>query len=401
MIPLARIFGGSHERSISSDLQLKRSDRKLQAVKPTTSGLAVMLPDATAMKPGPRRFAIWNDGTDALDVEAFGGGALSPALSVAVGDIAYLALYDNSTSAGGWDHETRTVGTAPNAQAAAFFYVFGGFPGPEDVREHNHQTNTWDAKSDFPSTNHSNAGSFSLGASAIVVGDNTSPQDKVDQYTPSTDTHTAKGDAPFSNASSQAEAESGMGYILGNISDQDLTASYTLGGDSWDTGLTTKPTDCFDGGAATVDGEVYTPSGDSSAGTGDDLESYDPVSDAWTMQTGYSTGATRRFACFEQGDLVRKVGGNEGDSVTIHDRHDEYNPAMNSWQARAVFPAGNRALCAGAGPEDQGHVFGGVVTTAAQDDLARYVAASDSWETRADGIEAKTSIHPNGAAVAP
>jgi N-acetylneuraminic acid mutarotase len=126
--------------------------------------------------------------------------------------------------------------------------------------------------------------------------------------------------------------------------------------------------------AAALDGKVYVIGGSNSTGALPSMEVYDPAANTWTAKASMPTAKRAPGAATANGRIY-VMGGD----TSVY----EYNPATNTWAARSPLPATPVDVVAVA--SISGHIFVAFNTGSnTRPSLYRYDPFRDAWERRAD-----------------
>jgi N-acetylneuraminic acid mutarotase len=126
---------------------------------------------------------------------------------------------------------------------------------------------------------------------------------------------------------------------------------------------------------ARINGKIYA----SPAGSGTDVDVYDPVADTWnTVST--LPGGDRETMVFVAGSdgLLYVLGGN---FATPTAEVDAYNPTTNAWAQRSPMPAPRAELGGALGPDGRIFIFGGQSTFGGSEltAIAAFDPGTDTW----------------------
>jgi N-acetylneuraminic acid mutarotase len=254
---------------------------------------------------------------------------------------------------------------------------------------------TWTTRADMPtprwglSTSVVDGKIYAIGGGQGMIGKYMSP---VEEYDPATDTWTKKADMPTGRAFFSTSVVNGKIYAIGGApgDNRDTTAveEYDPATDTW-TRKADMPTErCFHS-TCVVNGKIYAFGGrfepeDLNLAT---VEEYDPATDTWTQKAdmpkarfAFSTSAIDGKIYVIGG--VEAPGGLTGPAISTV---EEYDPATESWMAKADMPTAraflstcvvNRRIFAIGGTPGS---WGGIRST-----VEEYNPATDTWTKRPD-----------------
>jgi hypothetical protein len=208
---------------------------------------------------------------------------------------------------------------------------------------------------------------------------------------------TAKSDMPTARSAFTVSVVSGIIYAIGGANHsinplnphRSTVEAYDPVANTWST-KAFMPTARSEPTSAVVNGIIYVFGGDNAISTTTNsnsfkpvttVESYNPVTNTWTTRAPMAT-ARERFAAAEVGGIIYVMGGLIPDGsgfVTDAATVAAYNPATNSWAAKASMPFARSFLTAVA--------LDGIIYAIGDQDLPRTVQAYDpvanSWTTKA------------------
>lgn len=120
-----------------------------------------------------------------------------------------------------------------------------------------------------------------------------------------------------------------------------------------------------------------------------DFWEYDPLLDVWTEKAGIpGVNISRSFgvAFAIQGKGYIGLGLDNWPAVASDDKKDlwEYNPASNTWQAKADLPAVARSGCASMVIDNKGYVLAGADQTSPLAEVWAFDPVTGTWARKAD-----------------
>jgi len=133
-----------------------------------------------------------------------------------------------------------------------------------------------------------------------------------------------------------------------------------------------------------VNGILYAVGGETDPGTSlNTVEAYDPSSNTWTSRAPMLT-ARRELAAGVVNGILYAVGGHSGgsqDSI-YHTTLEAYDPATNTWTAKAPMPTARNLLAVGV-VNGILYAAGGTNGSAALATVEAYDPATNTWTTKA------------------
>ena len=210
----------------------------------------------------------------------------------------------------------------------------------------------------------------------------------------SASTWTEKAGMPTGKMSLSSSVVDGVIYTFGgrtggtDASDIEVFASaeaYDPQTDSW-TALADMPTPRFWHGSGTVDGIVYVVGGNSNASNDSFLplstvEAYDPAANTWTARANLPTARYGLTISVVDG-ILYAIGGrrNQSNVSTV----EAYDPATDTWTAVAEMPT-PRPFSASSVVDGKVYVFGGLDNIGGgRLTVEVYDPATDAWTTQSD-----------------
>lgn len=117
-----------------------------------------------------------------------------------------------------------------------------------------------------------------------------------------------------------------------------------------------------------------------------DLWEYDPALNTWVAKAAMPDTARDGAACFVINNRAYIVGGDVGSYATADVW--EYNPSTNAWAAKTPYPLGGIsdpfAFTLGAGTSARGYISCGTVSSAAGKKTYAYDPTANTWTAKAD-----------------
>jgi N-acetylneuraminic acid mutarotase len=219
---------------------------------------------------------------------------------------------------------------------------------------------SWRLRADLPTWRVHSAAVGLNGKVYIFSGAGASLELSTQAYDPVTNTWATKAQMPSSLMNHAAVEHGGNVYIFGSTNTgTGVTYMYNPGTDAWTTktALGNSRTHMC---AASVAGKIYVFGGDDGVDPLKDNHEYNPATDTWTVKA-QMTYRRLHFCGVAVNGKVYAIGGFGG--ITGPDYADlssveEYDPAANSWTAKANMPTARSGLAAGV-IADRVYVFGG------------------------------------------
>jgi len=249
----------------------------------------------------------------------------------------------------------------------------------------------WTAKTAMP-TPRNNMAYATVGGKIYTIGGWADFANN-EVYDPATDTWAIRAPMPVGLTAAQSAEAGGKIYIIGGRNSsgfQTINQVYDTATDTWATkapfpfagnGLSA-------GSAAASGGKIYVFGG---WGVGSALphaygtSEYDPATDTWTskapMLASAGGGGRIGMAAANVGGIIYVMGGNEfGGPPGNSSRNDAYDPATNSWTAKASLPIAQHAAEAVV-IGGKVNILGGFENTGMTTLHQQYDPAADSWTT--------------------
>ena len=171
---------------------------------------------------------------------------------------------------------------------------------------------------------------------------------------------------------------------IGVLSDSSANEEYDPATNSWVT-RASMPTARHGLAAAVVNNKIYAIGGHNGAHLSTN-EEYDPATNSWTTKASMPT-ARSLLAAAAVNNRIYAIGGFYYDPETAEfhyslQANEEYDPATNTWAARASMPTGRSGLAA-AVANDKIYAVGGNSSGDLLVSHERYEPATDTWTARA------------------
>lgn len=364
---------------------------KLWYVDVTAVSQQVRMPDATKLKPGGCVGVVaMQTASNTVTIADSAGTAITLSTggtTITADQGVKMLLLDNSTAAGTWAGKVHDIGAAANPGPAELVYVQGGVTGVEqDIEEFNHQLDTF-TNGTASGNQHTRGAAFRIGSALVVFGDNTAPQDKVERYTPSSDSWATLADFPsnFLDGQGASQGSTAKGYALGYVADRDGTREFDNGTEVW-TAKSNKTSGCTDGFAVANGSDMLVASGNlTTTDEQQTFEKYISSTDTWTgLANQPAPAVSGHQGTIQSGEVVR-LGGF---ATSKTDDVDVYSVSMDSWAAKIDFPSAAspeaRFDAAMGNAETSATVFGGQIPvgSSAIDEVHTYNFAADTWAAR-------------------
>ena len=342
----------------------------------------------------------WTQKSDIGLPIANGSYPLMYAASFSVGGKGYVVAgsYENQSQAGTWQYDpgvdqwTRKAdfpGAARNltssfAIGTKGYICLGGYT---ELWEYDAAADAWTQKAGFPGSARTGACSFVINDMAYISNGYGGGVYHAEtwRYDPLTDSWSARAAFPgTARSSGMSFSNNGIGYICGGSSGttrNDLWA-YNPIGDSW-VQKANIPIVIRQGVAFTVGNRSFTGTGQNGSpqvALGDWFE-YDPATNVWTSRAAQSSRWNAfAFVIGAKGYL----GGGSDFAFNVPDgcalsSFGEYDPALNSWTARARMGASPTMAAASFSIGDHGFVLLGGDQSGCAHDSWSYDPSNDSW----------------------
>ena len=279
-----------------------------------------------------------------------------------------VLLFTAGTVSAQWTSRASFPGT-PRAKAATFtignkIYLMGGVDNNsnilKDFWEYDIPGNAWVQKPDFPGAERYGAATFVLNNSGYIAtgGNDFGYLDDLWQYIPASQMWVQRPGLPVTIPQHENQRTEAFAFVAGN-------KAYLGGGEGWVFGPNSTTNIAFN-----------------------DLWEYDPnAATSWTQKSGFPDFIGRNMAVAVA--LNNKgyigLGCNVGQTVN-HQGFWEYDPATDTWLARAAFP---NLFTADAGAfvlDSAVYVLGGVnmnpVSLSGQ--LYKYDVSSNTWTAQSN-----------------
>lgn len=249
------------------------------------------------------------------------------------------------------------------AQIGDKIYVLGGYPRlritVDTAQEYDAKTDTWRLIAPIPvKTNHAMAAAVN-GKLYVIGGQSTAGGRRVGgsfqreapgflatvfEWTPATDSWTAKAPMPSRRSGGTAVVLGGKIYVAGGRTREtgDDFAVYDPKSDRWTT-LPEIPTQRNHLGAAVIDGKIYVVGGRFGPGfrseRTDAVEMYDPKTNRWTKKKPMLRARGGLNVVAANG-CIHAFGGEGNDEAAsgVYPDHDVYNPKTDTWQSLPPIP---------------------------------------------------------------
>lgn len=132
--------------------------------------------------------------------------------------------------------------------------------------------------------------------------------------------------------------------------------------------------------AFTIGNKMYT-AGGLNAKT---LYEYDPATNTWTILSNIGGGLDRAWSgSFVINNKAYLVGGSFGTLSDVTDDVQEYDPATDTWTAKAKYPGGNRDGMYTFTIGNKAYVGGGFDGAVTKSDFYEYDPTTDTWTQKA------------------
>jgi N-acetylneuraminic acid mutarotase len=309
----------------------------------------------TALAPGSYTIA-------ALNVFAsnatYGPAQASQMVSVVADTAAATASVPYAVLPSGWATKA-SMSTPRNALAGAgvngVLYAVGGLSASAilaSLEAYDPATNTWTAKAAMPTVRADLAVGVVNGVLYAIGGDNESGVlTAVEAYDPATNTWTTKAPMPTARAGLAVGVVNGVLYAVGGMNTAIMATveAYDPATNRWTT-KAPMPTARLAPAVGVVNGVLYAVGGsgpDSSLAT---VEAYDPATNLWTAKT-LMPAARDRLGIGVVNGVLYAVGGFYAVGVfngyKILATVETYDPATNTWTAKAAMPTPRDLLAVG------------------------------------------------------
>jgi N-acetylneuraminic acid mutarotase len=237
-------------------------------------------------------------------------------------------------------------------------YVLGGVDNSgnilNDFWEYDILNNSWLQKPAFPGPERYGAVSFVIGTKAYIAtgGNNNGYLDDLWEYNPATGIWAQRAGLPAFSAQHENQRREAWSFVIGN-------KAYVGGGDGW----------------------VFMPNSTNNYAFSDIWE-YDPAANQWTQKADMPDFLGRDLSVAGAINNKGYVGlGCDVGQTTNHQTFWEYDPAMNSWTAKAAFPTAYTTDAAAFVLDSGLYVAGGVTLTPVSltNQFYKYDPVSDTW----------------------
>ena len=154
-------------------------------------------------------------------------------------------------------------------------------------------------------------------------------------------------DLPAERAAHSSVAVGGLLYVVGGVgSDAAAIRAYNPATNTWDSGRAPLPTLREHLTAAVVNNRIYVISGRWSTGNVGTVEEYDPAANTWTAKASIPTPRSGITSGVIDGKIHVTAGEGHPSGVTISS-HEVYDPATNTWATFPAMPTARHGLASG------------------------------------------------------
>ena len=207
---------------------------------------------------------------------------------------------------------------------------------------------------------------------------------RLEVYDPATDRWSVKRPIPAILFGAAAAAPGkGKIYLFGGFVTRDSTYEYTPKTDTW-VRKAPMPTPRHGLAAVAVDGKVYVLGGSTGSAPSRALEIYDPATNTWEARAPPMPTARVFLAAAVVGKKIYAIGGSPdccGESRTA--AVEVYDVDGNSWSTAESLPVALQVSAAATAPNGKIYVFGGFIPgSGVQDTTFEYDPATDDWDTK-------------------
>jgi N-acetylneuraminic acid mutarotase len=265
---------------------------------------------------------------------------------------------------------------AGGAALGGLVYVVAGKNTVSHVSEvlaYDPASDTWTPQAPLPGPGVENPAVVALGGKLYAFGGSTSPFSgavaNAASFDPTTGSWTSLAPMPTRRGGATAAALGGHIYVAGGLGDDGASLSvvemYDPASNTWSVAAPMAvPRD--NPGSATLAGRVYVFGGRTRLADGTEavptlssVEAYDPATDTWTARAPMPTGRRTMFVG-NLNDRAQLVGGERKPDGTTFSQNEEYDPTTNTWReltnmltprhGTAGGTIGNTLYVAGGGP---------------------------------------------------
>jgi hypothetical protein len=354
----AQFWRGGVKTTLGANKTLFRAHPRFWSITASTSGIEITLPDADTLLPGYPVFVIANDGSvndfDVLD----GDGNL--VVTVETGKVSFLALIENTSTAGLWYSNTSPLNSVSGGGITAYPMTIGGQDTLNDVYQFAYDTDTWSLTSNNGSNNGVVAGATAIiEQDAHISGNSGGASDCFERYTPTAFTALTDDPQRRDNGGDGEElsVSDDIAYFVSG--DRSFTGRNTIG--YYDKSLdshtsrtnipTTHHSGCFlldkAGGTDFIwaGGSLQSVTTQAATTT---VRQFDSVGNSWAVLTSMGTAKMNMSKGRDPNDdMVLYCGASNSADATYYDSVHVYDISADSFSALNVYAGGTASRMGG------------------------------------------------------